>query len=196
MASIPAKLMGRIARNGARGKAARLFLRRNVSRLSPEEIAKLPASTLKRIGRELRAAAMGQANETVGAASGQITPPASSSSNRTKRIPSLIQLLIEAVICIVALTVTAVAVERPVRWGLYHIGLFSSEQMGLCQRLDRWSDGCSFEVRTDGLGIDQVAVLVDMPPAVLAAANPTLFPYEPLPRGTLVRISRSGGSNE
>lgn len=196
MASIPAELMGRIARNGARGKSARLFLRRNMAQLSPEEIAKLPASTLKRIGRELRNVAMAQANEVADAAPAQAIAAAPSEPNRPERIPSLIEMLIAVVVVIVALTVTAIAAERPVRWGLYHAGLFSSAQMGLCQRLDRWSDGCSFEVQTDDLSINRLAALVDIPPAALAAANPTLSPYEPLPKGTLVRVDRPGAKNE
>lgn len=189
MASIPAELMGRIARNGARGKTARQFLRRNMAQLSPEAIAKLPASTLKRISHELRIVAMQQA-DGIEAVPAQATAPKVSSSTGPR--PSLIMMLIEIVVVTIALTKVAIIAERPTRWGLFHVGLFSSEQMGLCQRLDRWTDGCRFAVQTEDIGIEHVAALVDLPVPVLAAANPTLSLYEPLPKGAVVRIERSG----
>lgn len=191
MASIPAELMGRIARNGARGKSARQFLRRNMAQLSPEAIAKLPASTLKRISHELRVVAMQHA-DGIEAVPAQATAPTLSPPTRPQPNPSLIMMLVEIVVVTIALTMMAIIAERPARWGLFHVGLFSSEQMGLCQRLDRWTDGCGFTVQAEGIGIEHIAALVDLPLPVLAAANPTLSLYEPLPKGALVRIERSG----
>ena len=191
MASIPTELMGRITSNGARGKSARHYLRRNMAQLSPEEIAKLPASTLKRISRELRRVAMTHA-DGIDAVPAQATALAPSPLNGARPKPSLIMMLVEIVVVTIALTMIAVVAERPVRWGLFHVGLFSSEQMGLCQRLDRWTDDCGFAVQAEGIGIEYIAALVELPLPVLAAANPTFSLYEPLPKGAFVRIDRSG----
>jgi hypothetical protein len=191
MASIPASLMGRIARNGVRGKSARHFLRRSMAQLSPEEIAKLPASTLKRISRELRAAATAQARG-IEAVVSQESAPASPGPIGNQRKPSLIMILIKIVLIAVVLAVLAVNADRPVRWGLFQLGVLSSQQLGLCQRLDRWTDGCSFKLQIEGIPIERIAELVDLPVPVLTASNPTMSPYTPLPKGSVVRIERSG----
>lgn len=193
MASIPAELMGRIARNGARGKSARHFLRLKMTQLSPEEIAKLPASTLKRISHELRAVAMAQAKD-IDTVPTQATAPTPSppTGPRPKPKPKLIMMLVEVIVITIALTMIAVIAERPIRWKLFQVGLFSSEQVGLCQRLDRWTDGCGFKVQAESIGVEHIAALVDLPLPVLAAANPTFSLYEPLPKGAFVRIDRSG----
>lgn len=205
MANISAELTGRIDRNRTRGKAARLYLRRNIATFPIGEIASLPRSTLKRIGIEplldatasqtnaakKAAAAPQSANATATAAAPKAGP-----TKRPERIPSLLELLILGIVCIAVLTAVASAGERHARWLIYYLGLATGDQMGLCLRLDALTDDCSFEVKADNLSMTRLAEFTGAPLATLAAENPSFSPSDPLPVGAHVHIKRRGDQHE
>jgi hypothetical protein len=203
MASIPASLMDRVARNRTRGQAARLYLRRNIATFPISELAKLPRSTLKRIdieppsgpttGRTTNARPSAPARNTATKLADTARP---GEAKRQERTASLLELLVLRVIVIVALTVTATSAERPARWLFHHLGFATGEQMGLCLRLDTWSDDCRFEIRTEKLSLSRVGELTGIPLAMLAADNSDLSSTDPLPTGVQVRIKRTGDQNE
>ena len=199
MASIPAKVMDRIASNRTRGKSARLYLRRNIATFPINEMAKVPRSTLKRIEIETpvaaRLASAPKTSTPVGATS-KLAALRTGTTKNPERVPSLIELLILGIVVVAALTVTASAGERHARWLLYRLGLFSGSQMGLCLRLDARTDDCSFEVKASDLSMGRVAELAGIPVARLAAENQDLSPNDPLPTGAHVRIRRTGDQNE
>lgn len=203
MASRPASLKDRIARNRTRGRAARLYLRRNISTFPISELAKLPRATLRRIdveppssptaGRTTNARTSAPARKTTTKLAGTARP---GEAKRQERTASLLELLVVRVIVIVALTVTATSGERPARWLFHHMGFATGEQMGLCLRLDTWSDDCRVEIRTEELSLSRVGELTGVPLAMLAADNPDLSSTAPLPVGVQVRIKRTGDQNE
>lgn len=195
MASFPALLIARIADNSTRGEAARLYLRRTISTLPIGELAKVPRSTMKRIGIERPS---DRAATATPGTTGQQTTTASAStkradlSRRRERVASLLELLVLRTALVIALTVTASSVERHVRWSIYNSGIATGEQMGLCLRLDALSDDCRFTIRTDDYSLRRVAELTGMEMVALAAENPALSSTELLPVGAQVRIKRAG----
>ncbi|MDC9823278.1 hypothetical protein PRN20_06005 [Devosia sp. ZB163] len=201
MASTPAKVMDRIASNRARGKSARLYLRRNIATFPIREVAKVPRSTLKRLEVELPTDATAKPISTpkkaepVDAKSSAAAPKSGTTQN-PERVPSLLELLILGIVVVTAVTVAASSGERHARWLLHHVGLFSGDEMGLCLRLDALTDDCSFEVRANDLSMTRVAELIGVPLATLAAKNPNLSPNDPLPSGAHVRIKRTGDRSE
>lgn len=57
-----------------------------------------------------------------------------------------------------------------------------------CPRLDRWTGGCVYTLRADGLSLERVALALGRPPDDLAAANPTVAPGRLLRRGARIVI--------
>lgn len=183
-------LVDRISKNGARGKAARRHLRQNMSALPIIEIAKLPRSTLKRIGREPIGVAKPTALDNK-KAEGRSTVALSVPDKKARQPTSLLMAISKLVLCVGLVVGLATAFERPARAFLYHTGLFTAVQMGLCLRLDETTDGCRFEVTTDSLPLERIAALVRISAEELAAKNPDLSRTAPLPTGTRVRIERN-----
>ena len=91
----------------------------------------------------------------------------------------------------IELTVLVTGLDRPTRWSLARLGVLSGDQLGLCDRLDRWSDRCSYAVRGTQLSLDDVATRLSMPTDRLAATNPSLPISGALPFYTSIVVDRS-----
>ena len=182
----------RINENIARGRASRRSLGAKLAEMPPREIAKLPRSVLMRIGPE-GIATMAR----VAAGTDDILPAKRpdmqiQQADKPKRaLVSLWQLCSGLALIVILLTMFAGALERPGRWALARTGLVTPQNAGLCARLDRWTDHCTYVVTGSAISIEDVANRLVLDVDALRIISPHLPINVPLPTGTIIRINRN-----
>jgi hypothetical protein len=191
--AFPSGLINRLNENIARGKASREILGQKLAEMPPHEIAKLPRTVLNRIG-PLGIATMARVaagTDDALPAPRQAPVRIQSRGNLTSGPPPLWLVCCTASLLIVGLTVLAGMVDRPLRWGIARSGYLSADAMGLCNRLDRWTEDCDFVVTGRGLSLDHIEADLgrdqnsfSMPPTILRDDGL-------LPIGTIIHINRN-----
>lgn len=190
---IAAEIVSRIAENIARGKASRETLGMKLAEMPPHEIAKLPRSVLMRIGPEGIAtmARVAAGTDDVLPAAKRVGVPRQPSSN-PKRAPLLLwQRCGVAALLFILLTILGGAIERPLRWALAQTGYLTGQSVGLCARLDRWSDDCDYVVSGPGLSLKDVEVRLALDPSSLSTTNSSSQANVAIPIGTILHINRN-----
>jgi hypothetical protein len=183
----------RITENIARGKTSRETLGMKLAEMPPHEIAKLPRSVLMRIGSEGIAtmARVAAGTDDVLPAARRVGVPRQPSNN-SKRAPLLLwQLCSVTALLVILLTILGGAIERPLRWALAQTGYLTGQSVGLCARLDRWSDDCDYVVSGPGLSLKDVEMRLALDPSSLSTTNSYSQASVTIPIGTILHINRN-----
>jgi hypothetical protein len=182
----------RINENIARGRASRRSLGVKLAEMPPREIAKLPRSVLMRIGPEGIAtmARVAAGTDDILPAKRSDIPVEQSEKPQRARLP-LWQLCSGLALIVIILTILAGALERPGRWALARTGMVMPHNAGLCARLDRWTDHCTYVVTGSAASIADVTNRLVLDVDALSVVNPHLPVNIPLPAGTIIRIDRN-----
>lgn len=186
------ELSNRLKENIVRGRAARKLLGQKLAEMSPHEIAKLPRSVLTRIGPDGIAtmARVAAATDDALPASGRPPVRMQSRTDPPNRPWPIWLICCMSALLIIGLALGAGAIDRPLRWAIARSDFLNADTVGLCNRLDRWTEDCAFVVTGPGLGQDSIASklgrdrnAVIIPPGIMHADGS-------LPIGAIVHIPR------
>lgn len=186
--ALPSGLVNRLNDNIAQGKASRKILGQKLAEMPPQEIAKLPRAVLTRIG-PLGIATMARVAAGTDDALPAPRPTAvqiQTRSNVTKGPPPLWLVCCIASLLIICLTIFAGMIERPLRWAIARSGYLSADAMGLCNRLDRWTEDCDFVVTGQGLSLDDIEADLGRDQRSSNTHADSLLPI-----GTIIHINRN-----
>ncbi|WP_019195299.1 hypothetical protein [Afipia birgiae] len=191
-AALPSELINRLRENIAQGKASRETLGLKLAELSPREISKLPRSVLTRIGPEGVAT---MARVAAGTDDALPAPRRASvriqSRESTSGPPPLWLVCSAASLLVIALTILAGTIDRPLRWGLFRSGYQSGDAMGLCNRLDRWTEDCSYIVTAPSLGLADIEARLARHQNSFSIPHTILHADGSLPLGTVIHVNRN-----
>jgi len=183
-------LMARIRHNIQSGQQARKQLAAKLAELPIEQAAKLPRALLGRLAPDAMAVlarAGAGTNEMGSVPSGAAKVEASEAEHAPA--PLWLSVLLAAVTAM-AIALIAATLERPARWAASRAHLAAAETLGLCQRLDGWTEDCSYELGQSGFSLEEIAVWMGISVETIAAVNPDLPISQSLPSQTKVYIPR------
>ncbi|MGY4330857.1 hypothetical protein ACVW1A_004838 [Bradyrhizobium sp. LB1.3] len=190
--ALPSKLIKRLHENIAQGKASRETLGLKLAELSPREITKLPRSVLTRIGPEGIAT---MARVAAGTDDALPAPRRASvgiqSHESASGPPPLWLVCCAASPIVIGLTILVGMIDRPLRWGLFRSGYQSGDAMGLCNRLDRWTEDCSYVVTGPGLGLADLEARLARDQNSFSIPHTRLHADGSLPLGTVIHVNRN-----
>jgi hypothetical protein len=191
--ALSSRLINRLNENIARGKASREILGQKLAEMSPREIAKLPRSVLTRIGPEgIATMARVAAGTDDALPAPRQAPVRIQSRDGSTGEPSPLWFVCGvASLLVVGLTILAGMIDRPLRWGIVRSGYLSGDAVGLCNRLDRWTEDCNFVVTGQGLTLGEVLVHLGREQSSYSIPPLDLRAEGPLPVGTIVHVNRN-----
>ena len=191
--ALPRTLISRMHENIARGRASRETLGVKLGEMPPSEIAKLPRAVLTRIG-PLGIATMAR----VAAGTDDVLPaprqPAvriQSKDHSTSGPPPLWLVCSTASALVISAAILATMIDRPVRWGFFRSGFLSGDAVGLCNRLDRWSEDCNFVATGQGLGLADIEARLVRNRSSFSVPDIALRTDGTLPVGTIIHVNRT-----
>lgn len=191
VAKPPSGLINRLNENIGRGRAAREALGQKLAEMPPREIAKLPRSVLSRIGPAGIATMARVAAGTDDALPASRRAPIrmQSQNNSTVGPPPLWLVCCAASLLVIGLTVLAGMIDRPLRWTIARAGYLSADAVGLCDRLDRWTEDCNFVVTGQGLSLDDIAAHLGRNQRSYINPSMNVHADSALPVGTIVHVN-------
>ncbi|MBJ7406772.1 MAG: hypothetical protein JHD07_27100 [Bradyrhizobium sp.] len=189
----PSELVSRLNENIGRGRAARDVLGQKLAEMPPRDIAKLPRAVLTRIGPAGIATMARVAAGTDDALPAAIPAPIriQSQDRPADGPPPLWLVCCAASLIVIAVTIFAGILDRPLRWAIASSGYLSADDVGLCNRLDRWTEDCNFPVTAQGLSPDDIAVHLGRAQSSFSISPTTLHTDGSLPIGTIVDVHRN-----
>ena len=197
---LPPEARERLTQRQRRAEQARAALVRDLARRDLADLSKVPARTWDHLGPGGILALIGARRDLATLA--PVSPPAKSAS-ASPPPGGLVDRLRRRLARWLAVrplpVVTAAAILRggtgavllavatlPGREIVTRAGWL--DRPVTCRRLDRWTGGCLYIARSDGLTLERVAAALDRPIADLADANPDLPPLRPLRHGAQIVI--------